>query len=202
MLLGSRKARAEVEKSKIRQGIQQPAATRNSGFQLLQSLVAAKASFHVPWLQAADLLNHSFIIMQTPFMAEVLLRDAVQSWQAEGLEAETARHGIITDGSHDFFSHGVLLTSLVFSQVLLRWVPVLLTWIGNMDTHHHQTHFKTLIEGIADACAQAMGVMFDERMCAAVCYSSQIILMSIQLITHADYGLFPCPKEWIRRGLH
>ncbi|KAJ7493513.1 hypothetical protein FB451DRAFT_1164409 [Mycena latifolia] len=38
ILLGSRKAHTEVENSKVRQGISAHAATRNSGFQLLDSL--------------------------------------------------------------------------------------------------------------------------------------------------------------------
>ncbi|KAJ6579007.1 hypothetical protein B0H10DRAFT_1963079 [Mycena sp. CBHHK59/15] len=53
-----------------------------------------------------------------------------KSWHAENLEAESGRHGLITDGTHDFFKQGILLTSLAFSQVLFRWVVVLYMWIG------------------------------------------------------------------------
>ncbi|KAJ7846161.1 hypothetical protein B0H13DRAFT_1646889 [Mycena leptocephala] len=78
-------------------------------------------------------------------MRDVLLRDSVQSWHAENLEAESGRHGIITDGTHDFFKQRILLTLLVFSQILLRWVVVLYTWIGAQDQEHHLPHFKQLV---------------------------------------------------------
>ena len=57
----------------------------------------------------SDLLSGRFIVMQTPFMSEVLLRDQIRSWHQENLEAESGRHGLVTDGCHDFFKQGVLL---------------------------------------------------------------------------------------------
>ncbi|KAJ6504349.1 hypothetical protein C8R47DRAFT_1210419 [Mycena vitilis] len=71
ILLGARKARAEVEKSKVRQGIIAPAATRNSGFQLLDSLDSLQEAFETPWIVKSDLMDGRFIVMQTPFMRDV-----------------------------------------------------------------------------------------------------------------------------------
>ncbi|KAJ7105927.1 hypothetical protein C8R44DRAFT_886374 [Mycena epipterygia] len=202
ILLDPRKARSEVEKSKVRQDLI-PAATRNSGFQLLDSFSALKSSFETPWIVAADLLdNHNAmrlhasccaspcqqlnghvyatcrnvsacyysnnICMQTPFMRDVLLRDSVQSWHAENLEPESGRHGVITDGTHDVFKQGILLTSLVFSQVLFRWVVVLYTWIGNQDLEHHVPPFKQLVQVIAEICTHGLGFTFDDRVFSVI----------------------------------
>jgi hypothetical protein len=168
ILLNSRKARHEVEKSKVRQQILAPPLSRNSGFQLLQSFSSLKESFETPWIVKADLLDRQFICMQTPFMHDVLLRDSVQSWHTENLEPESGRHGIITDGTHDFFKEGVLLTSLVFSQVVLRWVVVLYTWIGRQNVDHHTPHFSQLVNVIAEICAAGLGYTFDDQLFSAV----------------------------------
>ncbi|KAJ7250970.1 hypothetical protein C8J57DRAFT_1520833 [Mycena rebaudengoi] len=148
ILLNSRKARHEVEKSK--------------------SFSSLKESFETPWIVKADLLDRQFICMQTPFMHDVLLRDSVQSWHTENLEPESGRHGIITDGTHDFFKEGVLLTSLVFSQVVLRWVVVLYTWIGRQNVDHHTPHFSQLVNVIAEICAAGLGYTFDDQLFSAI----------------------------------
>ncbi|KAJ7202489.1 hypothetical protein C8J57DRAFT_1735720 [Mycena rebaudengoi] len=168
ILLNSRKARHEVEKSKVRQQILAPPSSRNSGFQLLQSFSSLKESFETPWIVKADLLDRQFICMQTPFMRDVLLRDSVQSWHTENLEPESGRHGIITDGTHDFFKEGVLLTSLVFSQVVLRWVVVLYTWIGRQNVDHHTPHFSQLVNVIAEICTAGLGYTFDDQLFSAI----------------------------------
>ncbi|KAJ7732048.1 hypothetical protein DFH07DRAFT_781036 [Mycena maculata] len=167
ILSNPRKARHEVEQSKVRQDII-PAATRNSGFQLLESFSALKNSFAIPWIVEAELLGRQYICMQTPFMRDVLLRDSVQSWHAENLEAESGRHGVITDGTHNFFKQGILLTSLVFSPILFRWVVVLYTWIGSQDQEHHIPHFKQLVQVIAEICTRGLGFDFDDRLFSAI----------------------------------
>lgn len=168
VLLGARKARTEVENSKVRQGIAAPATTRNSGFQLLDSLSTLQDSFETPWIIKSDLMDGRFIVMQTPFMRDVLLQDQIRSWHGENLEAESGRHGLVTDGCHDFFKQGILLTSLVFSQVIMRWAPVLFTWIGKFDERHHKSHFDQLVYVIAEICTRGLGYAFDERLYSAV----------------------------------
>ncbi|KAJ7192675.1 hypothetical protein GGX14DRAFT_701347 [Mycena pura] len=74
VLLDSRKARHEVDKSKIRQGIAQPTTTRNAGFQLLDLARKIHESFDTPWIVKSELLNGQFIVMQTPFMHFLSLR--------------------------------------------------------------------------------------------------------------------------------
>ncbi|KAJ6468148.1 hypothetical protein C8R47DRAFT_990106 [Mycena vitilis] len=167
ILMDARKARSEVEKSKMRQQLI-PSGARNSGFQFLESFSALKNSFETPWIVEAELLDRQFICMQTPFMRDVLLRDSVQSWHAENLEAESGRHGMLTDGTFDYFKQGVLLTSLVFSQVLFRWVVVLYTWIGGQDQEHHLPHFKQLIQVVAEICTKGLGFTFDDRIFSSI----------------------------------
>jgi hypothetical protein len=178
ILLGARKARTEVENSKARQGIIKPAATRNSGFQLLESLSTLKESFETPWIIKSELMDGNFVVMQTPFMREVLLQDQLRSWRQEILVAEGGRHGVVTDGCHDFFKQGVLLISLVFSPVILRWSPVLYTWIGQLDATHHKAHFGQLVHAIAEMCTRGLGYEFDERFYSAV---SGLPFRSVQL---------------------
>ncbi|KAJ7438874.1 hypothetical protein FB451DRAFT_1415998 [Mycena latifolia] len=101
-------------------------------------------------------------------MREVLLQDQIHSWHEENLEAESGRHGVITDGTHDFFKQGILLVSLVFSQVMMRWAPVLFTWLGKFDELHHKSHFDQLIFVIAEQCTRGLGYVFDERPYSAV----------------------------------
>jgi hypothetical protein len=168
ILLGARKARSEVEKSKIRQGIVAPTTTRNSGFQLLNQISTLKDAFETPWIVKSDLMDGRFIVMQTPFMRDVLLQDQVRSWHEENLEAESGRHGLVTDGCHDFFKEGILLTSLVFSPIIMRWAPVLFTWIGKFDEKHHKSHFDQLVYVIAELCTRGLGYAFDERLYSAV----------------------------------
>lgn len=168
MLLSSRKARAVVGSSKVRQGIELPLATRNGGFQFLESFSRLQTTFITPWIKNSDFLNNQFVTMQTPFMAEVFLRDSVKSWSSDILEVKGPHHGVITDGSHDFFKEGILLTSLVFSQIVLRWVPVLFTWVGVFDTEHHRVHFLSLFKNIEEQATALPDVSFDEHMLSEV----------------------------------
>ena len=154
ILLDACKARSVVDSSKVRQGIRLPLASRNSGFQLLEVISDFRSLFKTPWIQQSDFVNGQYVLMQTPFQHEVLLRDTAKSWQHEVLEVESPQHGIIMDGSHDFFTKGILLVSLTFSQVGVRWMPVLYTWLGEMDTPHHQIHFLHLFKGIEVAASE------------------------------------------------
>ncbi|KAJ7359881.1 hypothetical protein DFH08DRAFT_801643 [Mycena albidolilacea] len=101
-------------------------------------------------------------------MCDVLLHDLVQSWHAEHLDAESGRHGVIADVTHNFFKQEILLTSLVFSQVLLHWVVVLYTWIGGQDQDHHLPHFKQLVHVIAEICMKGPGFTFDDHLFSTI----------------------------------
>ncbi|KDQ63177.1 hypothetical protein JAAARDRAFT_694414 [Jaapia argillacea MUCL 33604] len=136
ILSDPRKARYEVDKSKVRVGLSDAPSSDNK-------------------LSVTKLIE---LLKSTPFMREELLADAVSSWGQEHTSTETSRHGIITDGSHDFFMDGVLLSSFVYSTILLRWVPVLYTWIGNLDAEHHIPHFLLLITAIAGTVAPGIEV--------------------------------------------
>ncbi|KAJ7048195.1 hypothetical protein C8F01DRAFT_1286042 [Mycena amicta] len=108
-----------------------------STFGLLDTFRKLKASFDVPWFIDSDLLDKQFICMQTPAMRKPFPRG------------------------------GVLLTSLVFSPILLRWVVVLYTWIGNLDESHHETHFTHLIRSMFDVCTR-IGIPIDDHILASI----------------------------------
>ncbi|KAF8197330.1 hypothetical protein K438DRAFT_1585218 [Mycena galopus ATCC 62051] len=103
-------------------------------------------------------------------MREALLQDQIRSWHEENLEAESGEHGLVTDGCHDFFKEGILLTSLVFSQILMRWAPVLFTWIGVFDERHHKSHFDQLVYVLDFSTAQRNGFIsaFVDFMCSRI----------------------------------
>ncbi|KAJ7060319.1 hypothetical protein C8F01DRAFT_1369965 [Mycena amicta] len=108
-----------------------------STFGLLDAFRKLKASFDVPWFIDSDLLDKQFICMQTPMMRNQFLEAA-------------------------FSSH-----RLVFSPILLRWVVVLYTWIGNLDESHHETHFTRLIRSMFDVCTR-VGIPVDDRILASI----------------------------------
>ncbi len=60
-------------------------------------------------------------------------------------------YGILTDSTYSFFRKGYLLSSCVYCSVLFRWVPILFTWILNIDESSQIRHFVVLIEQILDA---------------------------------------------------
>ncbi|KAJ7108282.1 hypothetical protein C8R44DRAFT_597626, partial [Mycena epipterygia] len=116
--------------------------------------------------------------------------------------------GVITDGTHDFFKQGILLTSLVFSQVLFRWVVVLYTWIGNQDLEHHVPHFKQLVQILDFSNAQRNGFIeaFVDYMCSRIPGWSELSSKSrvserANLRTRAQALLIGCKVHW-RRSTH
>ncbi|KAF7311182.1 hypothetical protein MKEN_01019700 [Mycena kentingensis (nom. inval.)] len=165
-LHSARKARAEVEKSRSRLGLGTQ-VRGTSAFGLLEAFQKLKASSSVPWIVESDLVDQQFICMQTPMMREQFLTASVRSWTTQTFEAESGRHGIMTDGTFDFYKQGVLLTSLAFSPILLRWVVVLYTWIGRLDEGHHETHFYRLLRSMVDICV-ANNIHVEDHLFASI----------------------------------
>ncbi|CAK5272544.1 unnamed protein product, partial [Mycena citricolor] len=167
-LYNSRKARAEVEKSRIRNGLAVPSRARQAGFDLVDTVGSLDGMFETTFIVKAELLTGQYIVMQTPFMRDVLLRDQITSWKHEIFEVETGRHGLPTDGSHDMFKRGVLLSSLAYSPVLFRWCSVLYTWIGRLDAAHHAEHYKHVMISVAEVCSQVLHQEFDPQLLSQV----------------------------------
>ncbi|EGF99848.1 uncharacterized protein MELLADRAFT_93987 [Melampsora larici-populina 98AG31] len=76
------------------------------------------------------------ISFQGAWMEEVLLY--------ESKSGESYSGGLLSDVTYCFFLNGYLLTTSMYNGKLERWVPVLLTFLKGLSTHHYKAHFKTL----------------------------------------------------------
>ena len=153
VLSDPRKARHEVEKSKQRIGLPSTQAGAGStGF--IERMQSLNDRFSTPWIVDSQFIGRTYVSLQTPFMRSTLLRESVMSWSRDSPHSDS-RHGIISDSSFDFFDSGYLLSSYVYSVLLLRWVPVMYTWMGSQDADHHVPHFGHLISAICSVVSPA-----------------------------------------------
>jgi hypothetical protein len=60
------------------------------------------------------------------------------------------RHRCITDAAHKFFTNGKLLVTCCYFEILKRWQPILLSWIGRDTTKTCEYHFFNLFIIIAE----------------------------------------------------
>ena len=60
------------------------------------------------------------------------------------------RHGCITDAAHKFFTNSKLLVTCCYFEILKRWQPILLSWIGRDTTKTYEYHFFNLFIIIAE----------------------------------------------------
>lgn len=54
--------------------------------------------------------------------------------------------GLLSDVTYRFFHNGYLLTTSMYNEHIMRWVPVLYTCIFGLETTHYQAHFTTLLK--------------------------------------------------------
>ena len=59
------------------------------------------------------------------------------------------KYGCIMDAAHKFFANGQLLVTCCYFDILHRWQPILLSWIGRQTTETYASHFFTLFNSIA-----------------------------------------------------
>ncbi|KAF8516236.1 hypothetical protein JB92DRAFT_3311114 [Gautieria morchelliformis] len=157
VLTDARRARYQRGQSQNRLGLASPS---KGGLSFLQSFVKLKEKFDTEFLVNSGIHSPTFIVLQTPFMAEHFLTDAIADWLDSPASEEHARHGFVVDGDHSFFKSGVLLATCAWSHVLNKWAPVLYTWIDRQDIAHHRPHFKHLFGQIV----QAAGSKFQAKL--------------------------------------
>src|SRR5204863_1954494 len=58
--------------------------------------------------------------------------------------------GCISDAANKFFVNGKLLVTCCYFEVLKRWQPILLSWIGRETRKTYEYHFFKLFESIED----------------------------------------------------
>lgn len=91
--------------------------------------------------------DNAHISFQTTFMLECLTTVA----QLEGSDGSSIRvyhSGLLTDATFKFFMKGYLLSTSMYSSVIRRWIPVLISWISGLDHKHYKAHFLALFQSI------------------------------------------------------
>lgn len=79
------------------------------------------------------------LTMQTHFMRYLLTR--------RDKDHKTYQGGLIYV-TYKFFDNGYLFTTSMFDEVLMRWVPIMFSWIYGLEPAHHKVHFETLLREI------------------------------------------------------
>ena len=59
-------------------------------------------------------------------------------------------HGCVTDAAHKFFTNGKLLVTCCYFEVLHRWQPIFLSWIGRQTAKTYEHHFFRLFQSIGN----------------------------------------------------
>jgi hypothetical protein len=93
--------------------------------------------------------GESFITLSCPFMNQLLLD--VSRVKQDG--------GVLSDVTYSLFKEGYLLSSVVYSTVLKRWIPVMISWMDNLSSptmrHHFVALFKIIRDNISDSQMQS-----------------------------------------------
>jgi hypothetical protein len=106
----------------------------------IQSIILLQTQFGPNVVASSSLHIHdSHISIQTDFMRSRLI---------DNTELGRTTGGIQTDTTYSFFRNGYLLSSIVYCNLLKRFVPILFTWINRIDTDSHVPHFRCLIQTI------------------------------------------------------
>ncbi|KAJ7315212.1 hypothetical protein DFH08DRAFT_620664, partial [Mycena albidolilacea] len=104
------------------------------------------------------------IVLQSPFMRRVLLKDTVE---------DDAVNGIVSDASHGFFKqrNELLMVSSVFEPKNLQcWVPAMMSYFNGSTVDHYRIHFFHLLRSIAEECDDT-----DGRLTSFQTTSSQVV---------------------------
>ncbi|KAF9022911.1 hypothetical protein BDP27DRAFT_1163304, partial [Rhodocollybia butyracea] len=119
---------------------------------------------HPGFIVANTMLGGVTVISgQTPFMASQI--------HDEALQIDGPFNGIVTDAAHGWWQvrSSLLIISSVFSQILLRWVPVLISYSNGATSTHYEQHFLALLESIARVCTERNKPITDELF-TGVCF--------------------------------
>ncbi|KAJ3517777.1 hypothetical protein NMY22_g13888 [Coprinellus aureogranulatus] len=118
------------------------------GFSFLSKLFHLNSTLDEPFIVDSGFHDICFFQMQTQYMRDAIAR-TVDDWLKMDPKKDT-KHGLITDGNHSFYKTGVLLTTGIFDLKTLVWIPVLYTWVHDVDEAHHLPHFRKLNSIIID----------------------------------------------------
>lgn len=95
---------------------------------------------HPHWIRYSSFdLGREVIVMQT---------DEMRSWLSTYEIRTNNQNGYVSDAAHSFFTYGLLMVSCAFSEVSLRWVPIVLSWFGSQTPACYCAHFLILFRSI------------------------------------------------------
>jgi hypothetical protein len=122
---------------------------------------AAFEKAHPGFIRQSSIGEVTVITMQTPFMAELLVKD-------HHIENE-AVNGVVSDATHSYFADpkALLFMSSIFSVSSRYWVPGLISYSNGATTAHYRLHFLQLIVSVIEECRRR-GIEFTNEMLANV----------------------------------
>lgn len=164
-------------------------------------------------------LNHdtAIISVQTSFVQKLFTtmqhEDSANDECADAITESDShlpllfQHGMITDAAHKFFKVGKLLQTTCYFEVLRRWQPILISWIGKQNKETYSSHFFTLFISIAE---QLSAIDYDyfrlpvfQSIVSTVVDFSDAQRLGFQIayqkfLTSTDHGLRLQIREWER----
>ncbi|KAJ7719113.1 hypothetical protein B0H16DRAFT_1336930, partial [Mycena metata] len=106
------------------------------------------------------------IVMQTPFMASLLVKSAI-------IESE-AVNGLVSDAAHGFWldRNTLLIVSSVYEPLHLKcWVPAAISYSNGGTAEHYRIHFFELFLSIGQECDERGINMTDDMFANVVDFS-------------------------------
>ena len=64
---------------------------------------------------------------------------------------ETYEGGLVSDATYRFFANGYLMSTSMYVDLLERWVPIAISWLGGISTKHYKAHFVALLNSVKKA---------------------------------------------------
>ena len=98
----------------------------------------------------------AIISVQTNFMRQMLsvYRSDLVDQDELGVLEELPMifdHGCVTDAAHKYFTNGKLLITCCYFEILHRWQPIFLSWIGRQTAKTYEHHFFKLFQSIGSS---------------------------------------------------
>lgn len=89
------------------------------------------------------------ITVQTEFMATQIYRSMCDSNLSEPV------NGAVSDAAHKYFRelNAVLMATTLYTPIVRRWMPALMSYMNGQTTAHYKCHFKTYFRVVHRICA-------------------------------------------------
>ncbi|KAJ7761346.1 hypothetical protein B0H16DRAFT_1211916, partial [Mycena metata] len=118
------------------------------------------------FIRNSQLGTVAVIVMQTPFMASLLVKSTMVDNEAV--------NGLVSDAAHGFWldRNTLLIVSSVYEPIHLKcWVPAVITYSNGGTAEHYRIHFFELFASISRECEMRKLSMTDDMLVNVVDFS-------------------------------